>query len=166
MTYTARRNLAGRTGRRRAVMTRCNPSSASHVILIRLHVPRICEDVAVSQSQGAAPQGSQQARAPARSGARNNHDRSNEGEKEMRCTKIKIGTAVIAGIAALALAGCESTSGTTASQSSSPDSPAATASAPPTTYTAAQQKFIADMIARYGLGDGTSSSSSDAGDVT
>ena len=79
----------------------------------------------------------------------------------MRYTKIEIGTAVIAGIAALALAGCGSTSGTTASQSSSPGSPAAAAT-PSVSYTAAQQKFINDLSSQYNLGDGTAASNAQA----
>jgi multidrug efflux pump subunit AcrA (membrane-fusion protein) len=79
----------------------------------------------------------------------------------MRYTKIKIGTAVVAGIAALALAGCGSTSGTTASQSSSPGSPAAAATRS-VSYTAAQQTFINDLSSQYNLGGGTASDNANA----
>jgi hypothetical protein len=75
-------------------------------------------------------------------------------------TRIKIGTAVIAGIAALTLAGCGGTSSTTASQSSSPSSSAAASSPTPTpsvSYTAAQQKFLNDMTAKYNVGTGSAS---------
>jgi multidrug efflux pump subunit AcrA (membrane-fusion protein) len=79
----------------------------------------------------------------------------------MRYTKIKIGTAVVAGIAALALAGCGSTSGTTAPQSSSPGSPAAAATRS-VSYTAAQQTFINDLSSQYNLGGGTASDNANA----
>jgi hypothetical protein len=95
------------------------------------------------------------------------HDRSNEGEKEMRYPKIKIGTAVVAGIAALALAGCGSTASsfTPISQTFGSSASAAASSAPTPTYTAAQQKFIADMTAKYNLGGGTSSGDVDVVDI-
>jgi len=76
-------------------------------------------------------------------------------------SRIKMGTAVIAGIAALALAGCGSAASSTTSQAGSPSSSAASAS-PSASYTAAQQKFINDMIAKYNLGDGTAASNAQA----
>jgi hypothetical protein len=65
---------------------------------------------------------------------------------------------VLAGVAALALAGCGSTASsfTPVSQTFSP-----TPTPTPTSYTAAQQKFITAMTAKYGLGTGTSASNAD-----
>ena len=71
-------------------------------------------------------------------------------------TKIKIGTAVIAGIAALALAGC----GSAASSSFTPTTQTFSQTPTPTpsvSYTAAQQKFLDDMTAKYNVGTGSAS---------
>ena len=57
---------------------------------------------------------------------------------------------------------------TSAPSVTKPSTPATTAAAPatsapaPTSYTAAQQKFIADMSAKYNLGDGTAASNANA----
>ena len=57
---------------------------------------------------------------------------------------------------------------TSAPSVSKPSTPATTAAAPatsapaPTSYTAAQQKFIADLSSQYNLGDGTASSNANA----
>ena len=77
----------------------------------------------------------------------------------MRYTKIRIRTAVIAGLAALTLAGCGSaaSSSSSASQASSPSSSAA--AAPSVSYTAAQLKFITGMFTEYGIGNATTAAS-------
>jgi uncharacterized protein YceK len=80
----------------------------------------------------------------------------------MRYTKIKIGTAITACIAALALAGCGSIASSTTSQTSSPAAAATSAAATPSvSYTAAQQKFIADMTVKYNLGIGSGDSNAE-----